>query len=67
MSHRASPPVTRREALCRIGNGFGMLAFAGLVSRSLSAAELAQRPKAGRAARADCIIPRAPSASSSSS
>ena len=33
MSHRGRPPVTRREALCRIGSGFGMLAFAGLVSR----------------------------------
>ena len=42
MSHRSRPPVTRREALCRIGSGFGMMAFAGLVSRSLSAAELAQ-------------------------
>ena len=25
----AHDPVTRRDALCRIGNGFGMLAFAG--------------------------------------
>jgi hypothetical protein len=46
MSHRSRPPVTRREALCRIGGGFGMMAFAGLVSRSLSAAELSQKPKA---------------------
>src|SRR5436190_6433035 len=47
MSHRKrTPPVTRREALCRIGSGFGMMAFAGLVSQSLSAAELAQKPKA---------------------
>ena len=46
MSHRARPPITRRDALCRMGNGFGMMAFASLVSRSLSAAELAQRPKA---------------------
>ena len=30
MSHRFRPPVTRREALCRIGSGFGMMAFAGL-------------------------------------
>ena len=41
MSHRARPPVTRREALCRMGSGFGMLAFASLVSDSLSAAGLA--------------------------
>jgi hypothetical protein len=32
--------LTRREALCRIGNGFGMLAFAGMVGESLSAASL---------------------------
>src|SRR5574339_406440 len=36
--HRHRPPVTRREALCRIGNGFGMLAFASLVGESLGAA-----------------------------
>jgi hypothetical protein len=29
-----------------IGSGFGMMAFAGLVSQSLSAAELGQKPKA---------------------
>jgi hypothetical protein len=40
MSHKSGPPVTRREALCRIGNGFGMLAFAGMVGESLSAASL---------------------------
>jgi hypothetical protein len=38
MSHRARHPVTRREALCRIGNGFGMLAFAGMVGESLATA-----------------------------
>jgi hypothetical protein len=38
MSHRARRPVTRREALCRIGNGFGMLAFAGMVGESLATA-----------------------------
>ena len=31
-------PVTRRDALCKMGNGFGMLAFASLVGESLSAA-----------------------------
>src|SRR3954470_148731 len=40
MSHKQSRPVTRRDALCRIGNGFGMLAFASLVGESLSAAGL---------------------------
>ena len=29
MAHRSPPPVTRRDALCRIGSGFGMMAFAG--------------------------------------
>src|ERR1700720_3200745 len=38
IEHRAKTPVTRREALCRIGNGFGMLAFAGMVSQSLARA-----------------------------
>jgi hypothetical protein len=38
MSHRGSRPPTRRDALCRIGNGFGMLAFASLVGQSLQAA-----------------------------
>ena len=39
--------MTRREALCRIGNGFGMMAFAGLVGESLSRRRRsAQRPKA---------------------
>jgi hypothetical protein len=47
MRHQGLPPVTRREALCRIGNGFGMLAFAGLVGESLNAAGLDQRSTAG--------------------
>jgi hypothetical protein len=45
MSHKSRQPVTRREALCRIGNGFGMLAFAGMVGESLNVASaLAQSP-----------------------
>ncbi|HWK10396.1 MAG TPA: DUF1501 domain-containing protein [Vicinamibacterales bacterium] len=45
MKHRAGQPVTRREALCRMGSGFGMLAFAGLVGESLTTASLlAQSP-----------------------
>ena len=38
MAHTTSidrATVTRREALCRMGNGFGMLAFASLVGESL--------------------------------
>ena len=38
MRHKSLNPVTRREALCRIGNGFGMLAFAGMVGESLATA-----------------------------
>ena len=34
-AHRSPQPVTRRDALCRIGNGFGMLAFASLVGESI--------------------------------
>jgi hypothetical protein len=47
MSHTAPPPITRRDALCRIGNGFGMMAFASLVGESLTAAGLEQRAAAG--------------------
>jgi len=42
MSHHRRAPLTRRDALCRIGNGFGMMAFAGMVGQSLSAAGLDQ-------------------------
>ena len=31
-------PLTRREALRRVGNGFGMMAFAGMVGQSLARA-----------------------------
>jgi len=37
--HKSPNPMTRREALCRMGNGFGMMAFASLVGRSLSFAQ----------------------------
>src|SRR5574339_1239337 len=46
MAHKLGQPVSRREALCRIGNGFGMLAFAGMVGESLDlAATLAAQGK----------------------
>ncbi len=38
MSHKSSNPNTRREALRRMGNGFGMMAFAGMLNKSLAAA-----------------------------
>ena len=37
--HKSGNPVTRREALCRVGNGFGMMAFASMLGRSLARAE----------------------------
>src|SRR6202171_4116517 len=39
MIHVPSPrPITRREALCKMGAGFGMLSFASLVGESLAQA-----------------------------
>ena len=35
-SHRSSQPVTRRDALCRMGGGFGMMAFASMIGQSLA-------------------------------
>jgi hypothetical protein len=39
MSHKSSNPITRREALKRVGNGFGMLAFAGMTGQTMSYAQ----------------------------
>ena len=36
--HKSRMALSRRDALCRIGNGFGMMAFAGMVSDSLAKA-----------------------------
>ncbi len=36
--HKKSIPVTRRDALRRVGNGFGMMAFAGMVGDSIARA-----------------------------
>ncbi|MBZ5672702.1 MAG: DUF1501 domain-containing protein [Acidobacteriia bacterium] len=38
------PPATRREALRRIGNGFGMMAFASLVNQSILRADAVASP-----------------------
>src|SRR6476620_3426222 len=43
MSHKGKQPVTRRDALCKMGGGFGMLAFASMVGKSLEAAGLGER------------------------
>jgi hypothetical protein len=62
MTHRQGSPPTRRDALCRIGNGFGMLAFASLVGESLATADTlaAQSPAPGgglhHAAKAKHVI-----------
>src|SRR5579883_3185535 len=40
MSHKSRNPVTRREALRRVGNGFGMMAFAGMLGQSMARAGL---------------------------
>jgi hypothetical protein len=34
-AHKSPNPVTRREALRKVGNGFGMMAFAGMLGESL--------------------------------
>jgi hypothetical protein len=53
MTHKTPGPITRREALCRMGSGFGMMAFAGMVGESLAraqagiSAESAKWPKGG--------------------
>ena len=39
MSHKSSNPITRREALKRVGNGFGMLAFASMMGQVQSYAQ----------------------------
>ena len=52
--HKSSNPVTRREALCRVGNGFGMMAFASLVGQSLAkAAPFAAADGTGGVAKLD--------------
>jgi hypothetical protein len=52
MSHKGPRPVTRRQALCQIGNGFGMLAFASLVGESLATAGVLDGTQAVNGARA---------------
>lgn len=48
MAHRSLPPFTRRDALCRIGSGFGMMAFAGMLGQSLDAAAAAPQKAAAK-------------------
>ena len=53
MFHKSSNPLTRREALCRVGNGFGMMAFAGMLNRSLAHAAAVSPEALGGAATLD--------------
>ncbi len=43
-SHKSSKPLTRREALRRVGNGFGMMAFASTLQQTLARAGGIVRP-----------------------
>ena len=45
--HKPTNPSTRREALRRVGNGFGMMAFAGMVNSSLAQAGAISTPDGG--------------------
>jgi hypothetical protein len=38
-NHKSSNPITRRDALKRVGNGFGMLAFASMMGKTMSHAQ----------------------------
>src|SRR5262245_53827841 len=38
-SHKSPSPITRREALCRVGNGFAMMAFRGPGKESILRAD----------------------------
>jgi len=47
-AHRCGSPLTRREALRRVGSGFGMMAFAGMIADSVVRAGTDFAPKAKR-------------------
>src|SRR5678815_657109 len=38
-NHKSIPPMTRRDALRRIGGGFGMMAFAGMLGETIAQAQ----------------------------
>src|SRR5262245_46979664 len=42
--HTQRQSLTRRDALCRMGGGFGMMAFAGMVGESLARAQETGKP-----------------------
>lgn len=45
MLHKAGRPMSRREALLQIGNGFGMMAFAGVLRGSIAQAAKLDYPQ----------------------
>ena len=45
--HKQPQPVTRRDALRRVGNGFGMMAFAGMLGNSMARAGITARHSGG--------------------
>lgn len=47
MPHKSPNPTTRREALRRMGNGFGMMAFAGMLGESMARAGAVLTPDGG--------------------
>ena len=47
MSYHTPRPTTRRDALRKIGNGFGMMAFAGMLGESLARAGAVVSPSGG--------------------
>src|SRR5437868_2143227 len=54
--HRSPQPITRREALCRVGNGFAMMAFDGLVIQSILQAQELRGDGLDHAPRAKHVI-----------
>jgi Protein of unknown function (DUF1501) len=51
--HKQPQPVTRRDALRRVGNGFGMMAFAGMLGDSIATAGITAAGNSGGVATLD--------------
>ncbi len=57
--HKSEMPLSRRDALCRMGNGFGMMAFAGMISESLAQAGVTEGSDGTLSARKLDFAPKA--------
>src|SRR5579862_4861534 len=57
--HKSEMPLSRRDALCRMGNGFGMMAFAGMLSDSLAKAGVTESSDGTLSARKLDFEPKA--------